>query len=1040
MSDPGSDKTYGAGDTITVRLEMSESVFVTGRPHIWLDVGGVRRKAVYSGPVGTAATELDFSYAVQAGDSDTDGVAVVRIGGEDNDIQLNGGSIRTVVDETDAWLDFRGLGPQSGHKVDAAEAFVSSIAGCESEVHVPSGWTLTPSGLNAGDKFRLLFVTSTKRDATSGILSNYNRFVQDWAAAGHSAIQPFKRGFRAVVSTSNVDARDNACTTGTGAPIHWLGGNKVVDGYADFYDGSWDDRTNWRDENGNALSPGKVWTGSNDNGTQHPSRRMGASMVAGSDGASSSAKPLTGSDGSNSEQRRLYGLSPVFKVATSTEGPSTSSIELNVSRASGDIFGLGESVGITVTFSEAVIVRGSPRIGLSIGEIDNENDGEYEAAFVGYGRTDGNADRTKLIFGFVVPSGLHDADGIEVDSTALRLNGGEILASLDGLPARWTIAARKNLGGSVNSLLVLTGGVCDRTPAVRNAIVAALSESFVELCSQVTASHLAGMTTLSVEGLTSLAVGDFVGLSGLQALTIHGTSIETLPVGLFDGLDSLEELTIQVGLTHLPKDIFRGLGKVWRLSISGLPVTGQPRNYLRAGGLPDGIFEPLADVTERIRQGRTRRTEIFGNPGYPAFFRGGAYVAPSLNPRAADAGPGGTLSAGQTVILGGPGNDGGIWGSNVTYEWKQRDGMGAAAGIVTLSNGVYFGLVENDYVITDVPNPGFTAPALAEETEVRLSLRLDGGRGNGARYDGSVHGAAAQRLGLWSPPSEARFTILGLAPTDVVVASKPVSGTSYRLGEAIEVAVTFGDRVLVDTSQGTPTLALTVGTQTRQAGYVRGTGTTQLVFAYTVVAADSDTDGIAVAADALALNGGAITSVYGVPALLDHDAVAAQSGHGADGTQTPGFSLAGGVCGRTGQVRDKLVDLVNDVAANSAVTNCSLVTEAHLGALVGTLDLSSAGIAALKAGDFAGLSGISVLNLDGNALPTLPARVFEPLAGLTTLRLDGNHGAAGFAPVARPGPAGGFDAVSGGSVTLGVEGRRPARTTPGAAMSRMSGA
>ena len=125
---------------------------------------------------------------------------------------------------------------------------------------------------------------------------------------------------------------------------------------------------------------------------------------------------------------------------------------------------------------------------------------------------------------------------------------------------------------------------------------------------------------------------------------------------------------------------------------------------------------------------------------------------------------------------------------------------------------------------------------------------------------GAVFGEATELLGLWSPVSEARFTILGLAPTGLAVASKPVSGTSYRLGEAIEVAVTFGDRVLVNTSQGTPTLALTVGTQTRQASYVRGTGTTQLVFAYTVVAADSDTDGIAVAADALALNGGAITN------------------------------------------------------------------------------------------------------------------------------------------------------------------------------------
>ena len=101
--------------------------------------------------------------------------------------------------------------------------------------------------------------------------------------------------------------------------------------------------------------------------------------------------------------------------------------------------------------------------------------------------------------------------------------------------------------------------------------------------------------------------------------------------------------------------------------MEGFAIPGQPRNYLRAGGLPDGIFEPLADVRERIRQGQKRRAQIFGNPGYPAFSRGGAYVAPSLSPRAADAGPGGTLSAGQTVTLGGPGNDGGLWGSNVTY-------------------------------------------------------------------------------------------------------------------------------------------------------------------------------------------------------------------------------------------------------------------------------------------------------------------------------------------------------------------------------------
>ena len=1017
---------------------MDGAVLVTGRPHVWLDVGADRRQAVYSGPVGTATSVLDFSYVVRSGDFDPDGVGLCAPGGAGcGSIHLNGGTIQSTIGETDAQLVHPALRAQSRHKVDGTPLIIALPTGCadaSDEIRVPSDWALKPSAVSAGGKFRLIFVSSPSRKATSSNIADYNRFVQGEAAAGHTSIQPFKGGFRAVGSTSSVDARDNTCTTGTGVPIHWLNGSKVADNYGDFYDGNWDDQTSPKDESGNARTATNVWTGSNSDGTKagHP---LGATHSSGTGYIGDAVTgPLSfNNQVLNTGRYPLYGLSQVFKIPAANEAPRATAITIPGSRApaSGDTYREGETIRMEVTVSEPAAVHGTPFLGLSIQKADG-TEGEYEAAYL----NDGRSTDELLFFDFVVPPGLKDDDGIQVHSTTLRLNGARIVASSDGHPVSWAIEAEHNiLNADGTSVKVdssqpqpLTGGVCDRTPAVRNAIVVAAVAATAD-CSQVTAAHLAGMTTLSVDGLTSLAVGDFAGLSGLQDLTIHGSGIETLPVGLFDGLDSLEELYVLTGLTHLPKDIFRGLGKVWRLRIEGLPVAGQPRNYIRAGGLPDGIFEPLADVTERIRQGKTKQVEIFGNPGYPAFSRGGEFVAPSLSPRTADPGPGGTLSAGQTVTLGGPGNDGGVWGSNVTYRWEQRDGMGAAASIVTLPNGIYFG-VDNHYVITDVPNPGFTAPALAEETEVRLSLRLDGSKGDGAKYDGSVIGAAAELLGLWSPPSEARFTILGLAPTDVAVASKPVSGTSYRLGEAIEVAVTFGDRVLVDTSQGTPTLALTVGAQTRQASYVRGTGTTQLVFAYTVVAADSDTDGIAVAADALALNGGAITSVYGVPALLDHDAVAAQSDHGADGTQTPGFSLAGGVCGRTGQVRYKLVDLVNDAAANSAVTNCSLVTETHLGALAGTLDLSSASIAALKAGDFAGLGGIATLNLDSNALTALPARVFEPLTGLTTLTLAVNPGAAGFAPVARPGPSGGFDAVSGGSVTLGVEGAASGQDDP----------
>ena len=75
-SSPSRGSTYRAGETVTVRLAMSEAVLVTGRPYVVLDVGGVRRRAVYAGPIGSATDVLDFDYTVQAGDFDTDGVAL----------------------------------------------------------------------------------------------------------------------------------------------------------------------------------------------------------------------------------------------------------------------------------------------------------------------------------------------------------------------------------------------------------------------------------------------------------------------------------------------------------------------------------------------------------------------------------------------------------------------------------------------------------------------------------------------------------------------------------------------------------------------------------------------------------------------------------------------------------------------------------------------------------------------------------------------------------------------------------------------------
>ena len=104
--------------------------------------------------------------------------------------------------------------------------------------------------------------------------------------------------------------------------------------------------------------------------------------------------------------------------------------------------------------------------------------------------------------------------------------------------------------------------------------------------------------------------------------------------------------------------------------------------------------------------------------------------------------------------------------------------------------------------------------------------------------------------------------------------NSPANCATYGLGETIEVLFEFSRNVTVT---GSPQLALTIGDQTRQATYERPFAQGKyLLFTYTVVAADSDTAGISVAADALNLdNGRSIVAVDAdaTPADLTHDAV-----------------------------------------------------------------------------------------------------------------------------------------------------------------------
>ena len=98
----------------------------------------------------------------------------------------------------------------------------------------------------------------------------------------------------------------------------------------------------------------------------------------------------------------------------------------------------------------------------------------------------------------------------------------------------------------------------------------------------------------------------------------------------------------------------------------------------------------------------------------------------------------------------------------------------------------------------------------------------------------------------------------------------------YVTGDNIDVTAAFGYNVDVT---GSPRIALTVGSNTRYATYNSGTGTANLKFRYTVVAADVDSDGISIAANALGLNSGTIQDSGDTDAVITHSALAASANH-----------------------------------------------------------------------------------------------------------------------------------------------------------------
>ena len=151
-------------------------------------------------------------------------------------------------------------------------------------------------------------------------------------------------------------------------------------------------------------------------------------------------------------------------------------------------------------------------------------------------------------------------------------------------------------------------------------------------------------------------------------------------------------------------------------------------------------------------------------------------------------------------------------------------------------------------------------------------------------------GAVVDALNNGNRAASAAFSVDTTPPTvsRVEISSDPGSDRTYVAEDEIRVTVTFSETVEVT---GTPQLRLELGGGRRTADYGGGSGTAALVFAYEVADGESDTDGVGIEADSL--SGGTIRDEVRNNAELDHDGLAADSGHKVDAVK-PELAATGG--------------------------------------------------------------------------------------------------------------------------------------------------
>ena len=562
----------------------------------------------------------------------------------------------------------------------------------------------------------------------------------------------------------------------------------------------------------------------------------------------------------------------------------------NVNAPADGVYRAGGFLDFTVTFDESVTVSGESALPLVVG-------GMARAALFHSG-----SPGTTLIFRYEVQAGESDVDGVAAD-TALTLNGGSILDAVRN-EARLEFTPPDTTGVLVDSK---APSITATTPPGSKTYVAGESVSFT----------LAFDENVVVTGTPQLPL--VVGNASTAAAYVSGSESASLVFAttVQSGELDVDGIALGAGVSLNGGTIADTAGNAAVLSLAAVDTSGilvdgvapvlssvtPPAEALYGVGQDlDFVVHYSEEVIVETGSGRPSLSLTIGTETRAADFVSGSnsrQLVFRYTVQAGEVDNDGIAFDSTSIGLNGgtmkdaAGNDAGLAFSAPGTGGVKVDGSTVSISSMTPPNAGSYRAGQNiDFevifdkpvTVTGTPRLSLTIGSTARTAEFvsgsttanllfRYTVQASETDTDGIELaspidlnGGTIQSSSGNDASLTFTSPDLSAVLVDTTIPALSTVTGPISA-SYGTGQNLDFTATFSENVRVDTTDGTPSLGVTIGSTIKTATYVSGNETAELVFRYAVANGDSDGDGIA-SESPISLNGGSLGDAAGNGAAL----------------------------------------------------------------------------------------------------------------------------------------------------------------------------